>query len=175
MGAAFSADTSDGIGSGSNLNVDPVNNVGLNPQGAESYSQAKQVPPPLPHLSAIEQAVSAAGQPAAPVMGPPPLPGELTTESARQAVESAFNSVPFNPANNPEVGIGATPMGPQMHQPPPQAPVQPPVYDTGTPSLSLPPVPNGMPMMQPPPDQAPPPPATPPPPTPPPFMPPPTL
>jgi hypothetical protein len=167
LGASFSADTDGGRAEGGNLNVDPVNNVGMNPQGGESYARAKQVPPPPLHASPLDQAMAGMGQPAAPAMGPPSLPGELTTDSARQAVESAYNSVPFNPANNPQEGIGATPMGPQIHQPP--------AYDNGTPSLSLPPVPNGMPLMQPPPDQAPPPPSTPPPPAPPPFMPPPTL
>jgi hypothetical protein len=173
MGASFSADTSSGWGSGGNMSVDPVNNLPINPQGAESFSQAKQVTPPPVQMSPVEQLLKEQGQHASPPGSVPPVqPGDLTPESARQAVESAYNTVPFNPANNPQQNTGANPMGPELHQPP----VQPPAYDNGTPSLNLPPPPGGTPAAPPPPPpaQAPPPPA-PPPPAPPPFMPPPSL
>jgi hypothetical protein len=164
LGASFSADTSDGWGGGTggNLPVDPVNNIPLNPQGGESYSRARQMAPPPPHQSPLDQMLSNPGGTSAPAQPS----GGLTTENARQAVESAFSSVPFNPGNNPQAGVGAAPMGPQLHQPP--------AYDSATPSLSLPTPPDSAPPAPPPPTQSPPP-AAPPPPGPPPFMPPPTL
>jgi hypothetical protein len=167
MGASFSADTNDSWGGGSNLNVDPVNNVPLNPQGGESYSQAKQVSTPAPHASPLDQVLGGQGQPQVPTGMPP---GELTPESARQAVENAFNAVPFDPAHNPQVAQGSTPMGPVLHQPP--------AYDNTTPSLNLPTAAPGAPVpppLSPPPSNVPPPAPAPPPPGPPPFMPPPTL
>jgi hypothetical protein len=170
LGASFSADTGGGIGTGSNMNVDPVNNVPMNPSGGESYSQAREVAPPSNYQNPLDKILAAQGQ--APISTGAPAPaqaqqqaGSLTPETARQAVEDAYNTVPFNPANNPQQSVGAEPMGPVIHQPPP--------YDNGTPSLNLPTPPGAVPVA-PPPAQAPPP-LTPPPPTPPPFMPPPTL
>jgi hypothetical protein len=165
MGASFSADTGGGIGTGSNMNVDPVNNVPMNPSGGESYSQAREVAPPSNYQNPLDKILAAQGQ--APISAGAPVPppaqqqsGSLTPETARQAVEDAYNTVPFNPANNPQQSVGAAPMGPVIHQPP--------AYDNGTPSLNLPTPPGGAPVV-------PPPPLTPPPPTPPPFMPPPSL
>jgi hypothetical protein len=97
---------------------------------------------------------------------PPAEPGALTPESARQAVESAFGSVPFDPAGHPEERSGAEPMGPVLHQPP--------AYENGTPSLNLPGTPGDTAPPVPPPPMTPPEQAAPPP-TPPPLMPPPSL
>jgi hypothetical protein len=170
LGASFSADTGGGIGTVSNMNVDPVNNVPMNPSGGESYSQARQVAPPSNYQNPLDKILAGQGQAPAPASAPPPQPQQqsasLTPETARQAVEDAYNTVPFNPANNPQQSVGSAPMGPVIHQPP--------AYDNGTPSLNLPTPPGGAPVVPPPPAQAPPP-LTPPPPTPPPFMPPPTL
>jgi hypothetical protein len=143
MGASFSADTSDRLDSGSGMPFDPVNNVPLNPSGTEAFNQAKKMAPDNGSQ------------------------GELTTDSARKAVEDALNGAPFDPAGHPEERAGAQPMGPQLHQPP--------KYDDGTPSLDLPGGPAAPPTTPPPPlgpfppDQAAPPPG------PPPFMPPPRL
>jgi hypothetical protein len=142
MGVSFSADTNNGWGGGaSNLPVDPVNNIPMNPAGSTSFGQAKKVAPP------------------------PPDPGALTPESARQAVENAFNSMPFDPAHNPREDHGAQSIGPELH---------PPAYENGTPSLNLPGVEGAAPDMPPPPPN-PPGPGAPPPPAPPPFLPPPSL
>jgi hypothetical protein len=44
-------------------------------------------------------------------------------DEARAAVEAAFNDVPFNPANNPVVGVGAQPFGESVpHDAPAEAP-----------------------------------------------------
>jgi hypothetical protein len=174
LGASFSADTNEGWGGGGSNNalVDPVNNVPLNPQGGEAYSQAKQMAPPAPHQSPLDQLLANNGAPA-PATAPAPASQDgLTEASARAAVENAFSGAPFNPANNPQTGVGATPLGPQLHQPP----TQPPAYDDATPSLNLPVPPAGAPpITSPPPPAAAPPPPAPPPPGPPPFMPPPSL
>jgi hypothetical protein len=169
LGASFSADTGAGLTGGGDMNVDPISNLPINPQGGESYSQARNVPPPAAYQSPLDKVLSSQGQApmsaSAPVP-PPQSPNTLTPETARQAVEDAYNTVPFNPANNPQQSVGSVPMGPPvMHQPP--------AYDNGTPSLNLPTPPGAAPL-PPPPAQAPPPPA-PPPPAPPPFMPPPSL
>jgi hypothetical protein len=142
MGASFSADTNDGWGGGSNnIPVDPVNNIPMSPNANPAFGAPKTVNRPQAE------------------------PGALTPESARQAVESAFSSVPFDPAGHPEERSGAESMGPPLH---------PPAYGDGTPSLKLPGTPgNSAPPVPPlpmtPPEQAPPPPG------PPPFMPPPSL
>jgi hypothetical protein len=141
MGASFSADTGNGWGAGSsNIPVDPVNNIPMNPVGSTSFGQAKKVTPP-------------------------PQSGELTPESARQAVENAFNNLPTDPVHNPREDKGATQVGPELH---------PPNYDNETPSLNLPGAQEGAPGMPPPPPNPPGPNAAPPP-GPPPFMPPPSL
>jgi len=176
MSSSFSADTSNGGGPGSepSMLVDPVNNVPLNPQGGESYSQARQMAPPPPSQNPIDQMLANAS-----AATPAPAPGDLTEESARQAVENAFSGAPFDPAGHPQQNVGAMPMGPELHQPPAevvaQPPTQPPAYDNATPSLNLPMPPPGPPPVAPPPPNNMPPPAVPPPPGPPPFMPPPSL
>jgi hypothetical protein len=163
MGASFSADTNDSWGGGSNnIPVDPVNNIPMNPTGQTAFGQAKQVAPPLAHQSPLEQVLSSQNPTAPP---PPAAEGGLTPESARQAVESAFSSVPFEPANHPKEDLGAAPMGPELH---------PPTYGDGTPSLNLPgAAPGSASPVPPPPSPAAP--SPPPPPGPPPFMPPPSL
>ena len=145
MGASFSADTSDRLDGDSGMPFDPVNNVTLNPSGTEAFNQAKQMAPPT---------------------APGNQKGELTPDSARQAVEDAFNGVPFDPAGHPEERAGAQAMGPELH---------PPQYDNATPSLNLPTSPGAPPATPPPPPGQAPPEQAPPPPGPPPFMPPPSL
>lgn len=60
-------------------------------------------------------------------------------EEARAAVEAAFGAVPFEPAGNPEVGIGAQPLGGELHpESAPSTPSLPPMPDFST----LPPLPQ---------------------------------
>lgn len=142
VGASFSADTSTGPHDGDGLPpVDPIDNAGA---AAKPSAAAPSPPPPLSQS------------------------GELSPDSARQAVESAYATVPFNPALNPMESLGSQPIGSELHPAPPPSPAPP---QDSTPSLTLPGSDQTPPA--PPPDQpmAPPP----PPPMPPPIMPPPSL
>lgn len=61
-------------------------------------------------------------------------------EDARAAVDAAFGAVPFEPAGNPQAGIGAQPLGGEIphNEPAPPAPALPPLPDFST----LPPLPQ---------------------------------
>ena len=78
-------------------------------------------------------------------------PVDDPTDDPRAAVEAAFGSVPFNPANNPSESLGAQPFGEvphdtaQMPAAPPMPPM-PPMPDFST----LPPLPSDMAPQQPP-------------------------
>ncbi len=95
------------------------------PTDTQPTMQAKSIEPPAP----------------APVVPSGPTLAEIDKENrgheeARAAVEAAFGAVPFEPAGNPEVGIGAQPLGVALHDEP--APVAAP--EPATPSL--PPMPD---------------------------------
>jgi tRNA pseudouridine55 synthase len=171
IGAPFSADTTQGLGS-PGVNVDPVNNGASNGQG-EFAIHSKVIKPPEEHLTPLDQLLAAqnsGGLPvpppaSAPASPPPTAPtaapqqNDLTPDGARQAVENAYASAPFNPDLNPTAAVGAHPVV-ELHQPP--APAQ-----DATPSLNLP----GGPTPPPPSATASPQAAPPPPPMPPPIMP----
>ena len=62
-------------------------------------------------------------------------------EEARAAVDAAFGAVPFNPANNPQISVGAQPLGGEITHdtlPPATLPPMPPMPDFST----LPPMPQ---------------------------------
>lgn len=62
-------------------------------------------------------------------------------EEARAAVNAAFGAVPFNPANNPQMSVGAQPLGGEISHdilPPATLPPMPPMPDFST----LPPMPQ---------------------------------
>lgn len=97
-------------------------------------------------------AASAALQPITPVAPPAPQPPKETLadidrenrtphEEARAAVDAAFGAVPFNPSNNPQMGVGAQPLGGEIAHdtlPPAALPPMPPMPDFST----LPPMPQ---------------------------------
>jgi hypothetical protein len=148
IGAAFSADTTQGSGGG-DVNVDPVNN-GVSGGHSEFSMHSKVVAPPPPHLTPLDQLLATqnpgiATPPPMSASGGAPSSSDLTTDSARQAVENAYASVPFNPDLNPSAAVIAQPQETEMHQPPPE--------QNGTPSLNLPnsPIPPTAPPPMPPP------------------------
>jgi hypothetical protein len=158
-GAPFSADTTQGS-AGAGINVDPVNNGAAN--GHSEFSMhTKVISPPPAHQTPLDQLLAAQSAGGLPVPPPPasatPLPNNpvanpqdgLTPDSARQAVENAYASAPFNPALNPTAAVGAQPVV-ELHQPPAE--------QEATPSLNLP----GSPQTPPAPPQSAPPPMPPP-------------
>ena len=67
----------------------------------------------------------------------PAAPGAPSVDSARDAVHSAINAAPFDPAEHPIAGLGAQPISEPFHQPPPTnlstpppPPVPPPLMPT---------------------------------------------
>jgi hypothetical protein len=88
----------------------------------------------------------------APITPPAPQPPKETLadidrenrmphEEARAAVDAAFGAVPFNPANNPQMSVGAQPLGGGISHdtlPPATLPPMPPMPDFST----LPPMPQ---------------------------------
>lgn len=107
---------------------------------------------------APEPAFNAASASLPPVMSPapaaPPAPqppketladidreNRTPHEEARAAVDAAFGAVPFNPANNPQMSVGAQPLGGEISHdtlPPATLPPMPPMPDFST----LPPLPQ---------------------------------
>jgi hypothetical protein len=115
-GAAFSADTLEsgapGVG-----NVDPTNSAPSNGHSEFSMHQ-KIIKPPEEEqpLSPVEQLLAAQNTDND-AANNNPANDSLTPDSARQAVENAFASAPFNPDLNPTAASGALP-GPEIHTPP---------------------------------------------------------
>jgi hypothetical protein len=120
--AAFSADTLIGNTGSPNVSVDPVNAPAFNGQ-SEFGGHTKTINPPPPHKDPLEQLLAAQN-----ITTPAAAPlnndqnSSLTPDGARQAVENAYATVPFNPELNPAAGTSAQPAVPEMHTPPPQDP-----------------------------------------------------
>jgi len=168
LGASFSADTTLGNNGGnSEVPVDPINNEG--PVTDNDFSsKAKIVPPPNPTIK--NPFAPSAGQ--VPQAGlPVSQQGGLNPDSARQAVESAYATTPYNPDFNPMAALGSMP-GPELHPAADSNLMPAPAPQNETPSLSLP-MNNLTPPASAPQNTNPAPPA--PPPMPPPIMPPPSL
>ncbi len=168
-GASFSADTDLGASDGLNEPpIDPINNEGFS--GANNFSSRTRV---MPVPGAAPNPFAPATNSTAPESPAGSLPisqqGGLNPDSARQAVESAYASAPYNPGLNPMASIGSQPIGPELH------PASNPTPQDSTPSFVLPGNNNQVPPNQTPPNPPPPIPPTPPPPMPPPIMPPPSL
>lgn len=143
-GAPFTSNTTDGSKSvwsmdSNSTPIDPLS-VAAPPGSAAGKSDAgighsKVIQPPAPHNTPLDVLLNREAdiytpQPQAPLGPQPAIPGPISADNARMAVEQAMANQAFNQPYLPPVqALGAQPLGPELHTPPPGA---------AGPSLNLP-------------------------------------
>lgn len=138
-------------------------NVGVSPAAEATNTGPVFTPPPFSAatdatqrddtiVSPFDSSLPPAVEPPAPSVVPEPAaPTETLADldkknrgtshdDARAAVEAAFASAPFTPANNPEVGVGAQPLSDASLHPEPSAPAADP--SAAPAAVDLPPLPD---------------------------------
>lgn len=107
------------------------------PPAPEPKPEPASILPPIPQPTSDPQPSAPSG----PTLADLDQQNRAPHEDARAAVEAAFGAVPFTPAGNPEIGLGAQPLGQIQHDAPSSnesMPSLPPLPDFST----LPPLPS---------------------------------